>query len=164
MHPGSQRPKLRLYLLLVAIQITGAIAFVWQQLPEFEQVVINPGKQLPHDAFSNLVTVGVFCLMQLAFWCRLLYVPIPFRRPSVLLSHLLLFLGRLTFIFGSALFSVAVFRHLPELGREADIALAEQTLVDALGAADDLERTVHDTLRVVLVGLRIAEVDEQPVA
>jgi hypothetical protein len=117
MHPGSQRPKLRLYLLLVAIQITGAIAFVWQQLPEFEQVVINPGKQLPHDAFSDLVTVGVFCLMQLAFWCRLLYVPIPFRRPSVLLSHLLLFLGRLSFIFGSALFSVAVFRHLPELGR-----------------------------------------------
>jgi hypothetical protein len=124
MHPGSQRPRVKLYLLLVAIQITGAIAFVWQQLPEFEQVVINPGKQLPHDAFSDLVTVGVFCLMQLAFWCRLLCVPIPFRRPSVLLSHLLLFLGRLSFIFGSALFSVAVFRHLPELGREADIALA----------------------------------------
>jgi hypothetical protein len=64
-------PKVKLYLLLFTIQITGAMAFVWQQLPEFEQVVITPGRQLPHDAFSDLVTVGVFCLMQLAFWCRL---------------------------------------------------------------------------------------------
>ena len=124
MHQGSERPKVKLYLLLFAIQITGAIAFVWQQLPEFEQVVINPGRQLPHDAFSDLMTVGVFCLMQLAFWCRLFYVPIPFRRPNIVLSHVLLFLGRLSFIFGSALFSVAAFRHLPELGRETDIALA----------------------------------------
>jgi hypothetical protein len=37
---------------------------------------------------------------------------------------LLLFLGRLSFIFGSALFSVAVFMHLPELGRATDIVLA----------------------------------------
>jgi hypothetical protein len=32
-----------------------------------------------------------------------------------------LFLGRLSFIFGSALFSVVVFRHLPELGPETNI-------------------------------------------
>jgi hypothetical protein len=36
---------------------------------------------------------------------------------------LLLFLGRLSFIFGSALFSVAAFRHLPQLGRDTDILL-----------------------------------------
>jgi hypothetical protein len=29
--------------LLLAIQIAGAIAFVWQQLPEFRQVLTNPG-------------------------------------------------------------------------------------------------------------------------
>jgi hypothetical protein len=34
-----------------------------------------------------------------------------------------LFLGRLSFIFGSALFSVVVFRHLPELGRDTDFLL-----------------------------------------
>jgi hypothetical protein len=102
MHPGGQRPKVKLYLPLFTIQITGAIAFVWQQLPEFEQVVINPGRQLPHDAFSDLMTVGVFCLMQLALWRRLLYVPIPFRHPNIVLSHVLLSPGRLSFIFGSA--------------------------------------------------------------
>src|SRR4051812_34760592 len=67
------------------------MAFVWQRLPEFEQVMINPGRQLPHDAFSDLVTTGVFLLMQLAFWCRLLYVPIPFRHPNTVQSHVLLF-------------------------------------------------------------------------
>ena len=64
--------------------------------------------------------------MQISFWCRLLYVPIPFRRPNVFLNHLFLFLGRLSFIFGSALFSVVVFRHLPEMARDTDILLMVQ--------------------------------------
>lgn len=64
--------------------------------------------------------------MQISFWCRLLYVPIPFRRPNVFLNHLFLFLGRLSFIFGSALFSVVVFRHLPEMGRDTDTLLVVQ--------------------------------------
>jgi hypothetical protein len=36
--------------------------------------------------------------MQIAFWCRLLHIPIPFRRPNMILNHVLLFLGRLSFI------------------------------------------------------------------
>ena len=42
----------------------------------------------------------------------------------MILNHAFLFLGRLSFIFGSALFALAAFRHLPELGRETDILLA----------------------------------------
>jgi hypothetical protein len=61
--------------------------------------------------------------MQVSYWYRLLHVPIPFRRSNVILNHVFLFLGRLSFIFGSALFSVVVFRHLPEMGRDADILL-----------------------------------------
>jgi hypothetical protein len=41
----------------------------------------------------------------------------------MILNHVLLFRGRLRFIFGSALFPVVVFRHLPELGRESDMLL-----------------------------------------
>lgn len=123
MAPNNEPPKTRLYLLLLAIQVAGVIAFVWQQLPEFEQIVINPGKQLPYDTFSDLRTLGVFCLMQIAFWWRLRHVPIPFRRQNAFVSHVFLFLGRLAFIFGSALFSVAVFRHLPELAPGANVAL-----------------------------------------
>jgi hypothetical protein len=63
-------------------------------------------------------------MMQILFWYRVLHVPIPFRRPNIFLSHLFLFLGRLSFIFGGSLFAVVVFRHLPKMGRDADVLLA----------------------------------------
>jgi hypothetical protein len=96
---------------------------VWQELPEFRQVLTNPGEQLANDASSDLMTAGILFVMQVSFWVRLPRIPIPFRRSNVFLKHVFLFLGRLSFIFGSALFSVVVFRHVPELGRDADIFL-----------------------------------------
>jgi hypothetical protein len=120
----SERPKNAAYLLLLATQIFGALIFIWQELPEFEQLLRNPGEQLRKDIHSDLIIVGVFCVMQISFWCRVLYVPIPFRRSNLFLNHVLLFLGRLSFIFGGALFAVVVFRHLPNLGRDADILQA----------------------------------------
>jgi hypothetical protein len=123
MKTNDEHPKAVAYLFVLAIQILGAILFVWQQLPEFGQIVVNPGEQLPYDVVSDVMTVGVLAVMQISFWYRLLFIPIPFRRPNMILNHVLLFLGRLSFIFGGALFSVVAFRHLPELGREADIFL-----------------------------------------
>ena len=123
MKPDKENPNTAIYLLLLALQIGGAIAFVWQELPEFRQVLTHPGEQLPKDASSDLMTAGVLFVMQVSFWVRLLRIPIPFRRPNVFLNHLFLFFGRLSFIFGSALFSVVVFRHLPELSRETDFVL-----------------------------------------
>ena len=131
MKTNDQHPKT--YLLLLAIQILGALIFIWQQLPEFRQVVINPGEQLPYDAFSDLSAVGVLFVMQISFWYRLLNIPIPFRRPNMILNHVLLFLGRLSFIFGSALFSVVVFRHLPEMDRDTDMLLATRRGVVFVG-------------------------------
>ena len=123
MKPDQEPPQTAIYLSLLAIQIAGAIAFVWQQLPEFRQVVTSPGEQLPKDASSDLMIAGILLIMQVSFWGRLLRIPIPFGQPNVFLNHLFLFFGRLSFIFGSALFSVVVFRHLPELGRETDFLL-----------------------------------------
>jgi hypothetical protein len=34
--PGSERPNVKLYLALFAVQVAGAIVFVWQELTEFE--------------------------------------------------------------------------------------------------------------------------------
>ena len=116
-----------------SIRISRAILFVWQQLPEFRQIAVNPGEQLPYDVVSDVTTVVVLAVMQISFWCRLLYIPIPFRRPNMILNHVFLFLGRLSFIFGSALFSIVVFRHLPELGRETDILLSARRGVILVG-------------------------------
>ncbi len=112
------------YFVLLVIQVVGAITFVWQALPEFSQVLVNPGEQLSYDASDDLRTIGIFLIMQTAFWYRQLRVQIPVLRPSMVLNHVFLFLGRLSFIFGSALFSVVVFRHLPELNRDINFPLA----------------------------------------
>jgi hypothetical protein len=61
--------------------------------------------------------------MQGAFWCRMRLMPMPVFDPNAFLQHLFLFLGKLSFIFGSALFGVAVFRHLPELDPGIDFFL-----------------------------------------
>ena len=122
-----------IYLLLLALQILGAITFVWQTLPEFSQVADNPGAQLPRDGLSDLISFGVLCVMQLAFWYRVLRVPIPFRHPQIFLQHLFLFLGRLSFIFGSALFGIVVFRHAPELAAGIDVLLTAKRGMILLG-------------------------------
>jgi hypothetical protein len=70
-----------------------------------------------------LTTIGILLVMQVAYWYRLRRVPIAFQGPNLILSHLFLFLGRLSFIFGGALFSVVFFRHLPVLDNGADALL-----------------------------------------
>jgi hypothetical protein len=116
----SKSPRKTRYLALLAIQVLGVVVFIWQQLPAFTQVLLNPGRQLSSETYSELVMVAVLSVMQVAYWYRLWSVPVPLRRGNPFLNHLFLFLGRLTFVFGSALFSVVLFRHVPELGGEAD--------------------------------------------
>jgi hypothetical protein len=124
MKANSERAQTAIYLLLLAIQVLGGAELIWQQLPEFRQIAVNPGEQLPHDIVGDLIPVGILLVMQICFWVRQLHVPTPVRRPNIVLNHIFLFLGRLGFIFGSALFAVVVFRHLPELDHGIDILLA----------------------------------------
>jgi hypothetical protein len=126
MTANNERPQKLIYLILLATQILGTMILIWHELPAFRRVLLNPGEQPSNDTYSELATFGVSFVMQISYWYRLLYVAIPFRRSNIFLNHLFLFLGRLSFIFGSALFSVVVFRHLPELGRETDIFLMGQ--------------------------------------
>ncbi|MBX9648096.1 MAG: hypothetical protein K2X57_13700 [Xanthobacteraceae bacterium] len=112
------------YLFLLAVQLFGLIFFVWEGMPEFRQIVTSPGVQLQKDLHADLLLVGVFSAMQICFWIRVCHVPIPLRHPNIFLNHVFLFFGRLGFIFGSALFSVVVFRHLPDLGPQTDVFLA----------------------------------------
>jgi hypothetical protein len=120
----NERSKKLAYFILLALQVFGAITFILQELPEFRQVLEFPGMQPAKDIRADLVKIGPLCCMQIPFWFRVLCVPVPLQRPNPLLSHIFLFLGRLAFIFGSALFSIVVFRHLPEMGDESDVLLA----------------------------------------
>jgi hypothetical protein len=119
--PEKDQPKTIVYLLFLAVQIAGAIFVMWNELPAFRQLVRNPGEQIPYDAHEYSWTIATLIVMQAAYWYRLSRIPIPFQDSSLLLSHLFLFLGRLSFIFGGALFSVVFFRHLPALNSDIDI-------------------------------------------
>jgi hypothetical protein len=101
------------------------LRYVWQELHEFEQLLRNPGEQLPKNIHSDLI-IGVFSVMQISFWCRLIYLPVPLRRSNLFLNQPFFILGRLSFVFGGALFAVVVFRHLPNLGRDVDVLQATE--------------------------------------
>jgi hypothetical protein len=112
-----------LYLLLLAVQIIGAIFLVTTVLPDFRQLALYPGEQLPYLRGDDFALIVALVIMQVAYWVRLQHIPIPFQGSSLILSHMLLFLGRLSFIFGGALFAVVFFRHVPELDHRADALL-----------------------------------------
>jgi hypothetical protein len=111
------------YLLLLAVQIIGAIFLIATELPDFRQLALHPGEQLPYLRGDDFALIVALVIMQVAYWVRLQRVPIPFQGSSAVLSHILLFLGRLSFIFGGALFAVVFFRHIPELDQSADAPL-----------------------------------------
>jgi hypothetical protein len=116
-------PGLAAHTSLLAVQIIGALLFIWKELPAFNQLLRNPGQQLPYIPYDDLTTIGILLAMQVAYWYRLRRIPIPFQGPNLILSHLFLFLGRLSFIFGGALFAVVFFRHLPALDHDVDALL-----------------------------------------
>jgi hypothetical protein len=125
MNTGSagEPTKAATYLLLFAVQMFGADFVIWDALPAFKQLILNPGEQVVSTRYDGPSIIAVLCVMQIAYWYRYMHVAIPFRGPKPFLSHVFLFLGRLSFIFGSALFSIVLFRHLPELGSDVDIFL-----------------------------------------
>jgi hypothetical protein len=120
--PG-RGPAVAVYTSLLAVQIIGSLVFIWKELPAFNQLLRNPGQQLPYIPYDDLTTAGILLVMQMAYWYRLRRIPIPYQRPSLILSHVFLFMGRLSFIFGGALFAVVFFRHLPALEDDADVLL-----------------------------------------
>src|ERR1700676_2566401 len=120
---GYDRLRTVTYLVLFAVQMFGSDFIVWQDLSAFRQLVLSPGEQPASTPYDGNTVLAVLFAMQAAYWYRLLRVAIPFRGPSLVLSHLFLFLGRLNFIFGSALFSIVLFRHVPELGSDVDLLL-----------------------------------------
>jgi hypothetical protein len=119
----NDQPRKAAYLLLLAAQVIGAVFVMWNALPGFGQLVLNPGNQPPYNPYEDSWTIAALLVMQAAYWYRLLRIPIPFQGSSLVLNHLFLFLGRLSFIFGGALFSVVFFRHLPELDPDINILL-----------------------------------------
>jgi hypothetical protein len=110
-------PKYRnaVYLSLLLLQTLGGGAILWNALPTYRRILLAPGEEAYATLTSNLWIIATVLVAQGAYWYRLMRVPIPAYTPNVVISHLILFMARLCFVFAAALFSVVFFRHLPEL-------------------------------------------------
>ena len=80
----------------------------------------RPQRIAPSASALALLAIVV---MQATYWYRLRRVPVCVPVTSSVLSHLALFAGRLSFIFGGAMFSIVFFRHLPSLETTPDASL-----------------------------------------
>lgn len=113
--PSAPRHARSVYLALLLIQIAGAGCIIWAALPIFQSLAVSPGEQVLRQSGDYIVICASMAAMQSAYWYGFLRVPVPFAGPNAVLNHIVAFIGRLSFIFGAALFSVVFFRHLPVL-------------------------------------------------
>jgi hypothetical protein len=104
-----------LYLCLLLLQTFGSAVILWNGLPIYRRILLAPGQ----DAYATLASshwaIAAVLVVQGAYWYRLMRVAVPPYGPHIVASHLLLFVSRLGFIFGAALFSAVFVRHLPEM-------------------------------------------------
>jgi hypothetical protein len=109
------RARTRTYELLLLMQTLAVLIVLWSIEPIYHAIMLNPGHQIRVLPESAIPLVAALILFQCVYWFRLLRVPVAMYRHSLVLSHFVLFIGRLSFIFGTSFFALLVYRHLPSL-------------------------------------------------
>lgn len=103
------------FWLLLAVQTVSVLLLLWSATPIYRTILAAPGQKLQVIPGSPVVIILSLVAFHGAYWYRLARVPIVIGRHGMLLSHLVVFFGRLSFIFGGALFALVVYRHLPDM-------------------------------------------------
>ena len=124
--------KSGVYWLLVAAQTVTIAVIVYGFLPIYLRILNLPGHQLDILPQSPPVLIAAVAGFHLAYWFRLTRVPLPKSRPSLFVSHIVLFMSRLSFIFGGAFFALVAFRHLPALSEITNPLMLAMRLLVAL--------------------------------
>ena len=117
----SRSAAIAYWALLFAQSLIAGYLF-WIVIPIFRQLMSRAGETLDIEGKSVGAVIGSAAILQCCYWARFFWVPlhVPFR--SVVVAHLLMFAGRVSFIFGGALYSAVFFRHIPELAAFPPIA------------------------------------------
>ena len=111
----EKRAKTRTYELLLVMETLAVLIILWSLLPLYPAVAISAGHQIGVLPESPIPLMAALVLFHCVYWFRLLRVPVSMVRHSLVASHGVLFLGRLSFIFGTSFFALIVYRHLPQL-------------------------------------------------
>ncbi|MFO1210714.1 MAG: hypothetical protein U1E40_16110 [Amaricoccus sp.] len=104
-----------IYGLLLAAETAAASVIFWTSFPMFSRIMQHSGEPQVLGAGTFVPVLAAAALLQACYWAR--YRRVAVRTPvhSVALGHLLVFASRVSFFFGSALFSLVFFRHVPQL-------------------------------------------------
>ena len=100
---------------MVFMQTLAALTVLWCMIPTYRAIWTSLGQQLDNLPETPVPLVAALILFHCIYWYRLARVPLAVTGHSVVVSHLVLFFGRLSFICASAFFALAIFRHLPSL-------------------------------------------------
>ncbi|MDU0343550.1 hypothetical protein [Bosea rubneri] len=110
----TARPRLAYGILLLLQTICAALLLFYIHMA-FRIVTEKPGELHSLPASILLQVVIAILIGQSCYWTRLGHVPVPDGIYSPVLGHLLAFAGRLSSIFGGALFSIYFLRQLPAI-------------------------------------------------
>ncbi|WP_454001150.1 hypothetical protein [Afipia felis] len=108
------RSSARLYLICLALQSAAAFALLAAIGRIFRILIDGLGVLHAMPSMELVSLIGTLCVCQATYWYRLKNVRIPEWR-SVALGHFFGFAGRLSFVFGGALFSLFFLRHAPQV-------------------------------------------------
>lgn len=111
--------RLRFRLLFVA-ETAAVAALLWASAPIYRAIMAAPGQQLADIPSSPFLIIMGLVVFHAAYWYRLRRVDVVVDTRSLFLSHLVVFAGRLCFVFGGAMFGLVVFRHLPDMSEVVD--------------------------------------------
>lgn len=107
--------KARTYALLLLMQTLAAVIILTTMIPIYGAITIGLGHQIRNLPESPVLLVSALLLFHCTYWFRLLRVPASVAFHSLALSHVVLFSGRLSFIFGTSFFALVVYRFIPAL-------------------------------------------------
>jgi len=101
-----------LYRAFFATQTVGALVFFSNGIPLYREVLADPSKHQA-GASSMIWVLAAIVLIQVGFWVCHRLEPRMFRFTSVLLSQIMLFFGRMAFVFASTIFGFVFIANKP---------------------------------------------------
>jgi hypothetical protein len=105
---GAQQSKRTAYLLLVALEASGAAVILWHGLPLYRSL-LSAAEFHQADAGSVAWAIVGIVLIQVAYWTASAKVFPSLSVPRhVFAGHAVLFVARLNFVFVSGVFAVVV--------------------------------------------------------
>lgn len=110
----AHRSARRFWPLLV-VQTVAVCSLVYLALPAFVAIADSLGRPVDLPRHRTVGIVAALTLFHLAYWSRLRWAAMPTMPRNIVLSHVFLFMSRLSFVFAAAFFSLVSFRHLPAL-------------------------------------------------